>query len=75
MTTEEVHPEENPARRRERSREKSADTAARRHQGRMLALQVLYEIDLTEHDPEEAMSRAFAAHEPVAPDVVTHVRS
>lgn len=75
MTTEEVHSEDNPARRRERSREKSADIAARRHQGRMLALQVLYEIDLTEHDPEEAMARAFSAHDPVAPDVVTHVRS
>ena len=38
-------------------------------------MQVLYEVDLTEHDPDEAMARAFAAHEPVAPDVVTHVRS
>ena len=75
MTTEEAHPEVNPARHRARSREKSADAAARRHQGRMLALQVLYEIDLTEHEPEEAMARAFAAHDPVAPDVVTHVRS
>jgi transcription antitermination protein NusB len=41
----------------------------------MLALQVLYEIDLTDHDPEEAMARAFAEHEPVTPDVVEHVRS
>ena len=40
----------------------------------MLALQVLYELDLTDHDPEEAMSRAFAEHEPVAPSVVDHVR-
>jgi len=41
----------------------------------MLALQVLYEVDLTNHDPEEAMARAFAEHEPVAPDVVEHVQS
>jgi N utilization substance protein B len=41
----------------------------------MLALQVLYEVDLTNHDPEEAMTRAFAEHDPVPPDVVEHVRS
>jgi transcription antitermination protein NusB len=39
----------------------------------MLALQVLYEVDLTNHDPEEAMARAFAANEPVSPDVVAQV--
>ncbi len=75
MTTGEAHPETDPARRGARSREKSASLAARRHQGRMLALQVLYEIDLTEHDAEEAMARAFAAHDPVAPDVIAHVRA
>ena len=53
----------------------SADAATRRHQGRMLALQVLYEIDLTNHDPEEAMARAFAEHDPVASDVRKHVQS
>jgi N utilization substance protein B len=41
----------------------------------MLALQVLFEVDLTGHDPEEAMARAFAAHEPVTPDVGEHVQS
>lgn len=41
----------------------------------MLALQVLYEIDLTDHDPEEAMGRAFAEHEPVSNDVRRHVHS
>lgn len=51
-----------------------ADLAAKRHQGRMLALQVLYEVDLTGHDPEEAMERAFAEHDPVADDVIAHVR-
>jgi N utilization substance protein B len=39
----------------------------------MLALQVLYEIDLTNHDPEEAIARAFSANEPVTPDVVAQV--
>ena len=75
MTTDEEHAAPNSARRGARRREKSADAAARRHQGRMLALQVLYEVDLTDHDPEEAMARAFAEHDPVTPDVVAHVRS
>ena len=41
----------------------------------MLALQVLYEIDLTAHDPEEAMERAFAEHSPVENDVIAQVQS
>ena len=75
MTTEEEHLASKPARRGRRSRGSSADAAARRHQGRMLALQVLYEIDLTDHDPEEAMARAFAEHEPITPAVVEHVQA
>ena len=75
MATEEEHVVSKPARRGGRGRESSADVAARRHQARMLALQVLYEVDLTDHDPEEAMARAFAEHEPVTPDVVEHVQS
>jgi transcription antitermination protein NusB len=75
VTTEEEHAELKAPRRGGRSRKSSADIAARRHQARMLALQVLYEVDLTDHDPEEAMTRAFAEHEPVTPDVVEHVQS
>jgi transcription antitermination protein NusB len=75
VTTEEESVESKLRRRGARSRKSSADVAARRHQGRMLALQVLYEVDLTNHDPEEAMARAFAEHEPVTSDVVEHVRS
>jgi transcription antitermination protein NusB len=75
VATEEERLESKSPRRGARRRELSADVAARRHQGRMLALQVLYEVDLTDHDPEEAMTRAFAEHEPVTPDVVEHVRS
>ncbi len=41
----------------------------------MLALQVLYEIDLTDHDPEEAMERAFAEHAPLRDDVIEQVHS
>lgn len=52
-----------------------AEMAARRHQGRMLALQVLYEVDLTGHDPQEAMARAFAEHDPLTADVMTHVEA
>jgi N utilization substance protein B len=63
-------------RRRSRDRqERRAEAAARRHQGRMLALQALYEIDLSGHDPEEVMARAFAEHAPVSSDVVAHVQS
>jgi transcription antitermination protein NusB len=75
VTTEEKRVESKTPRRGGRNRERSAEVAARRHQGRMLALQVLYEVDLTDHDPEEAMARAFAEHEPVTPDVVEHVQS
>ena len=75
MTTEEERAKSKPPQRGAGSRKSSADVAARRHQGRMLALQVLYEVDLTDHDPEEAMTRAFAEHEPVTPDVVEHVQS
>jgi transcription termination factor NusB len=52
----------------------SAERAAMRHQGRMLALQVLYELDLTSHDPEEAIGRAFAEHDPVEASVQRQVR-
>jgi N utilization substance protein B len=67
--------EKSPPRRRDRGREseKAAEVAARRHQGRMLALQVLFEIDLTDHDADEAIARAFSANDPVTPDVVAQV--
>ncbi len=51
------------------------EVAALRHQGRMLALQVLFEVDLTGHDPEEAIGRAFSEHEPVTSDVQTQVQN
>ncbi len=75
MTSEQAGDTSEPKRHKGRSLGGSTDAAARRHQGRMLALQVLYEIDLTDHDPEEAMNRAFAEHEPVTGDVVKHVQS
>lgn len=50
------------------------ERAALRHQGRMLALQVLYELDLTSHDAEDAMGRAFAEHDPVEASVRKQVR-
>jgi transcription antitermination protein NusB len=56
-------------------RGRGSDAAARRHLGRMLALQVLYEIDLTNHDAEEAIARAILEHEPVPAGVRDHVRS
>ncbi|MFN8664594.1 MAG: transcription antitermination factor NusB [Thermomicrobiales bacterium] len=52
----------------------SAERAALRHQGRMLALQVLYELDLTNHEAEDAIGRAFAEHEPVEDSVQKQVR-
>jgi N utilization substance protein B len=39
----------------------------------MLALQTLYEIDLTGHTPDEVMERAFEAHDPVTDDVIAQV--
>lgn len=33
----------------------------KRHQGRVLALQLLYELDLAQHDVEEVLPREFAA--------------
>lgn len=47
----------------------------------MLALQALYEVDLTGHDPEEAMARLFDEHDPLdddfvlTDDVIAHVQS
>jgi N utilization substance protein B len=75
VASEEETKAEPPGRGSRRDQRGSAIAAARKHQGRMLALQVLYEVDLTNHDPEEAMARAFAEHEPVTDDVVRHVRS
>lgn len=62
-----------PARRTRR--ERAAEIAARRHQGRMLALQVLFEVDLTAHDPEEAIARAFAENEPLNDETREQVRT
>ena len=56
-------------------RTRGGDAAQRRHLGRMLALQVLYEVDLTGHDPEEAIARAILEHEPVPAGVDAHLRS
>jgi N utilization substance protein B len=41
----------------------------------MLALQVLYEVDLTDHEADDAMARAFTEHEPLTDDVRAHVRT
>ena len=75
MTSEQAGDTSDPKRRKGTRLGGSAEAAARRHQGRMLALQVLYEIDLTDHDPEEAMSRAFSEHGPMTGDVVAHVQT
>lgn len=72
MTAEEQR--KKPSRKSTGGKGNSAERAALRHQGRMLALQVLYELDLTSHDPEEAIGRAFAEHEPVEEGVQKQVR-
>ena len=74
VTSEEEPRDRAPRHRSGEGRARSAEMAARRHQGRMLALQVLYEVDLTGHDPAEAVERAFAEHEPVSEDVQAQVR-
>lgn len=58
-----------------RDRARGMEIAALRHQGRMLALQVLYEVDLTGHDPEEAIDRAIAEHDPLPNEVQTQVKT
>lgn len=75
MTIDQKRDDTPPKRRSRRRRTLPPDIAARRHQGRMLSLQVLYEVDLSGHDPEEVMERAFAEHEPVTDDVIAHVQT
>lgn len=76
MTSNAEQNKREPAKRRSRRRPAVLpEMAARRHQGRMLTLQVLYEVDLSGHDPAEVMSRAFAEHDPVPEDVIAHVQT
>jgi transcription antitermination protein NusB len=37
---------------------------SRRHQARELAIQVLYEVDVTEHSPDEVLARTRSQHAP-----------
>lgn len=39
------------------------DVAIRRHQGRVIALQVLFEVDVTDHPLEEVLARALDAQD------------
>lgn len=49
-----------------------AGLAARRHQARILALQILYEIDVTDHPLDAVMAHTFAAQD-VPPPLREHV--
>lgn len=73
MSTDKQESAPGEKKRQRRGAVSSAEVAARRHQGRMLALQTLYEIDLTGHAPGEVMERAFEAHDPVTDDVIVQV--
>jgi transcription antitermination protein NusB len=75
VNTEDGQSPRSKGRNSKRSRDSSAEIAARRHQARMLALQVLYEVDLTDHNPDEAMARAFSEHGPLTDDVTSRVRA
>src|SRR5262245_11553100 len=44
----------------------------KRHQARILALQILFEVDLTEHDPMEVLARTFA-DQPAPPETRRYV--
>jgi N utilization substance protein B len=55
------HVPEKPARTKTR-RERSPQNT-RRHQARELALQVLYEVDVTDHSADEVLARSRAQHE------------
>ena len=49
-----------------------AQAGGKRHQGRILALQLLYELDIAGHSVEEVLARTFA-EQPVLADVRAHV--
>ncbi len=51
---------------------KRSPAGGKRHQGRILALQALYELDIADHPVDEVLARAFADQPPPA-DVRAHV--
>ena len=60
------------ARRGEPEPDRKPAVGGKRHQGRMLALQLLYEVDLTGHDPDDVLARTFA-EQPAPAAVRAHV--
>jgi transcription antitermination protein NusB len=54
-----------------RPRSRSAP-GGRRHQARILALQILFEIDLTNHEPADVLARTFA-DQPTPPETRRYV--
>jgi N utilization substance protein B len=52
-------------------RERSSP-GGRRHQARILALQILFEIDMTAHDPRDVLERTFA-DQPTPPETRRYV--
>jgi len=60
-----------PAANGSKQRPRSAP-GGRRHQARILALQILFEVDLTNHEPREVMTRTFA-DQPTPPDTRRYV--
>ncbi len=49
-----------------------ASPGGKRHQARILALQILFEVDLTAHDPMEVLARTFA-DQPAPPETRRYV--
>jgi N utilization substance protein B len=61
-------PASSPANREGKQRKSRTDVRSlqnqRRHQARELAVQILYEVDVTEHSADEVLARTRAQHEP-----------
>jgi N utilization substance protein B len=55
-----------------RGRGDRATPGGKRHQARILALQILFEVDLTAHDPMEVLARTFA-DQPAPPETRRYV--
>lgn len=72
---EDTQPEEERAERRPDKGSKRRGQPApggRRHQARILALQILFEVDLTNHEPREVLARTFA-DQPTPPETRRYV--
>src|SRR5262245_21268665 len=53
--------------RAKQSQEQRSKQSQQRHQARELAIQILYEVDVTDHSADEVLARTRAQHAPEEP--------